>query len=129
LDHPLDWESYWARHRSALWVLIPQLRGGEPHKIWYGDPLLGVLGGVAAAMGLRVDRDDPPLCAPSLRHFAQARRFRVAPTEIHFSGNRVIIVHNPRRLPDGPTVRDYRRRIASGRESEAPTNPFTSMVD
>ena len=34
----------------ALWGLILQLRGGNPDKIWYGDPLLGVLGGVAAAM-------------------------------------------------------------------------------
>jgi hypothetical protein len=26
------------------------VRGGDPHKIWYGDPLLGVLGGLAAMM-------------------------------------------------------------------------------
>jgi len=34
----------------ALWGLILQLRGGDPHLIWHGDPLLGVLGGVAAMM-------------------------------------------------------------------------------
>jgi hypothetical protein len=34
----------------AIWGLILQLRGADPHEIWYGDPLLGVLGGVAAAM-------------------------------------------------------------------------------
>ncbi len=31
----------------ALWCLILQLRGGDPHTIWYGDPLIGV-GGIAA---------------------------------------------------------------------------------
>jgi len=25
----------------ALWCLILQLRGGDPHTIWYGDPLAG----------------------------------------------------------------------------------------
>ena len=34
----------------ALWGLILWLRGGDPHKIWLGDPLLGVLGGIAAGM-------------------------------------------------------------------------------
>ena len=34
----------------ALWGLILWLRGGDPHKIWLGDPLFGVLGGIAAAM-------------------------------------------------------------------------------
>ena len=37
-------------HRSPLWGLILRVRGGDPHKIWYGDPLLGVLGGLAAMM-------------------------------------------------------------------------------
>jgi len=31
----------------ALWGLTLQLRGGDPHKIWQGDPLIG-LGGIAA---------------------------------------------------------------------------------
>ena len=31
----------------ALWGLMLQLRGGDPHEIWYGDPLIG-LGGFAA---------------------------------------------------------------------------------
>src|SRR5262249_54255587 len=31
----------------ALWGLILQLRGGDPHRIWQGDPLIG-LGGIAA---------------------------------------------------------------------------------
>jgi hypothetical protein len=34
----------------ALLGLIFQLRGVDPHKIWQGDPLLGVLGGLAAMM-------------------------------------------------------------------------------
>ncbi len=34
----------------ALWGLILWLKGGDPHKIWLGDPLFGVLGGIAAAM-------------------------------------------------------------------------------
>lgn len=34
----------------AIWGLILQLRGGDAHRIWYGDPLLGVLGGFAAAV-------------------------------------------------------------------------------
>ena len=31
----------------ALWGLTLQLRGGDPHEIWQGDPLIG-LGGIAA---------------------------------------------------------------------------------
>jgi hypothetical protein len=31
----------------ALWGLILQLRGGDAHQIWHGDPLVG-LGGIAA---------------------------------------------------------------------------------
>jgi hypothetical protein len=31
----------------ALWGLMLQLRAGDPHEIWYGDPLIGV-GGFAA---------------------------------------------------------------------------------
>lgn len=31
----------------ALWGLTLQLRGGDPHNIWQGDPLIG-LGGIAA---------------------------------------------------------------------------------
>ncbi|HSU61950.1 MAG TPA: hypothetical protein VLI55_21750 [Bryobacteraceae bacterium] len=34
----------------ALLGLILQLRGGNPHLIWHGDPLLGVLGGIAVMM-------------------------------------------------------------------------------
>ena len=34
----------------ALWGLILLLRGGDPHMIWNGDPLLGTLGGIAAGM-------------------------------------------------------------------------------
>ena len=34
----------------ALWGLILQLRGGDSHNIWQGDPLLGVLSGVAASL-------------------------------------------------------------------------------
>ena len=30
----------------ALWALVLQLRGGDPDKIWWGDPLTG-LGGIA----------------------------------------------------------------------------------
>jgi hypothetical protein len=28
----------------ALWCLILQLRGGDPHEIWHGDPLAGIGG-------------------------------------------------------------------------------------
>jgi hypothetical protein len=44
-----------------------QLRGVDPHEIWYGDPLLGVLGGLSARDGLCVDRgisDVPPYMRP-----------------------------------------------------------------
>ena len=34
----------------ALWGLILLLRGGDPHMIWYGDPLLCTLGGIEAGM-------------------------------------------------------------------------------
>jgi hypothetical protein len=34
----------------GLWGLILLRRGGDPQKIWYGDPLLGVLGGIGAMM-------------------------------------------------------------------------------
>src|SRR6185312_12639855 len=34
----------------ALLGLILQLRGGHPNLIWHGDPLLGVLGGIAVMM-------------------------------------------------------------------------------
>jgi hypothetical protein len=34
----------------ALWALILLLRGGDPQVIWYGDPLLGAVGGVAGGM-------------------------------------------------------------------------------
>lgn len=34
----------------GLWGLILLLRGGDPHMIWNGDPLLGVLGGIRAGM-------------------------------------------------------------------------------
>ena len=34
----------------ALWGLILLLRGGDPHMIWYGDPLLGAVGGIGAGM-------------------------------------------------------------------------------
>lgn len=34
----------------GLWGLILLLRGGDPHAIWYGDPLLGVAGGIGAGM-------------------------------------------------------------------------------
>jgi hypothetical protein len=34
----------------ALWGLILLRRGGDPHEIWYGDPLLCALGGIGAGM-------------------------------------------------------------------------------
>jgi len=49
LDHSRQWDSNWAA-ALALLGLILQLRGGNPHLIWHGDPLLGVLGGIAVMM-------------------------------------------------------------------------------
>jgi hypothetical protein len=38
----------------AVWSLILQLKGGHPHTVWFGDPLIGIGGIVGVVFALIV---------------------------------------------------------------------------